>query len=47
MRLVALLRGINVGGRNLIRMPDLSVCIEEAGLRDVAKRMTPLARPVP
>ena len=33
---VALLRGINVGGRNLIRMPALKACFEAHGLCDVA-----------
>ena len=33
---VALLRGINVGGSNLIRMPALKACFEDQGLRDVA-----------
>ena len=33
---VALLRGINVGGSNLIRMPALKSCFEAHGLRDVA-----------
>jgi uncharacterized protein (DUF1697 family) len=33
---VALLRGINVGGRNLIRMPALKACFEENGFEDVA-----------
>ena len=33
---VALLRGINVGGSNLIRMPALKVCFEAQGFRDVA-----------
>jgi len=33
---VALLRGINVGGSNLIRMPALKACFEAQGLRDVA-----------
>lgn len=33
---VALLRGINVGGSNLIRMPALKACFEAEGLRDVA-----------
>jgi uncharacterized protein (DUF1697 family) len=33
---VALLRGINVGGNNLIRMPALKACFEAEGLRDVA-----------
>ena len=32
---VALLRGINVGGSNLIKMSDLKACLEAAGLRDV------------
>ncbi len=33
---VALLRGINVGGRNVIRMADLRSAFEEGGFRDVA-----------
>jgi len=33
---VALLRGINVGGKNLIRMPALKSCFEEHGFEDVA-----------
>ena len=33
---VALLRGINVGGKNLIRMADLKACFEEGGFADVA-----------
>jgi uncharacterized protein (DUF1697 family) len=32
---VALLRGINVGGKNLIRMPDLAACFRDNGYRDV------------
>ena len=32
---VALLRGINVGGKNLIRMPDLAECFRNAGYGDV------------
>jgi len=32
---VALLRGINVGGRNAVRMPDLVECFREAGYDDV------------
>jgi uncharacterized protein (DUF1697 family) len=32
---VALLRGINVGGKNLIRMPALKACFEEGGFEDV------------
>ena len=33
---VALLRGINVGGSNLIRMPAVKACFEAQGLRYVA-----------
>ena len=33
---VALLRGINVGGHNLIRMPALKACFEAERLHDVA-----------
>jgi uncharacterized protein (DUF1697 family) len=33
---VALLRGINVGGRNLIKMPALRACFEANGFGDVA-----------
>jgi uncharacterized protein (DUF1697 family) len=33
---VALLRGINVGGKNLIRMPALKASFEENGFEDVA-----------
>jgi uncharacterized protein (DUF1697 family) len=33
---VALLRGINVGGKNLIRMPALKACFEESGFEDVS-----------
>jgi len=36
MRYVALLRGINVGGNNPIRMTELKACFEAEGLRDVA-----------
>lgn len=32
---VALLRGINVGGKNLVRMPDLVACFCDAGYRNV------------
>jgi uncharacterized protein (DUF1697 family) len=32
---VALLRGINVGGKNLIGMSDLAACFRDAGYRDV------------
>jgi len=34
-RHVALLRGINVGGKNLIKMADLRACFEEMGLTEV------------
>jgi uncharacterized protein (DUF1697 family) len=34
-RYVALLRGINVGGKNLIPMPALKTAFEEAGFEDV------------
>ena len=33
---VALLRGINVGGRNPIRMPELVECFRDAGYEDVS-----------
>jgi uncharacterized protein (DUF1697 family) len=33
---VALLRGINVGGNNVIKMSDLKRCFEELGLANVA-----------
>lgn len=33
---VALLRGINVGGNNIIKMADLKTCLTEAGFEDVA-----------
>ena len=33
---VGLLRGINVGGRNPIRMPDLVECFRDAGYEDVS-----------
>lgn len=36
MLYVALLRGINVGGKNLIRMPDLKACFEAEGFRNVS-----------
>jgi uncharacterized protein (DUF1697 family) len=35
VRYVALLRGINVGGNNIIRMADLKSCFEEMGFTDV------------
>lgn len=35
-RAVALLRGINVGGRNPIRMADLRACFEAGGFGDVS-----------
>lgn len=33
---LALLRGINVGGNNMIKMADLKTCLEEAGYQNVA-----------
>jgi uncharacterized protein (DUF1697 family) len=33
---VALLRGINVGGNNIIKMVDLKACFEKMGLAEVA-----------
>ena len=36
MRYVALLRGINVGGRTLIKMAELRSCVEALGLDDVS-----------
>ncbi len=35
MRYVALLRGINVGGKGIVRMADLKALCERCGLRDV------------
>lgn len=35
-RYVALLRGINVGGRNLVGMPALKACFESAGFAEVS-----------
>lgn len=35
-RHVALLRGINVGGRNRVPMPDLRACVEAAGYAQVS-----------
>lgn len=34
-RYIALLRGINVGGNNIIRMSDLKASFEELGFSDV------------
>jgi len=34
-RYVALLRGINLGSRNRVSMPDLRAALEEAGFKDV------------
>jgi uncharacterized protein (DUF1697 family) len=36
VRYVALLRGINVGGRTLVKMADLKACVAELGLDDVS-----------
>ena len=35
-RYIALLRGINVGGKNLIKMPDLKACFEALGFDNVS-----------
>jgi uncharacterized protein (DUF1697 family) len=35
-RYLALLRGINVGGNNIIKMVDLKACFEKLGFSDVA-----------
>ncbi|PIQ16144.1 MAG: cytoplasmic protein, partial [Flavobacteriales bacterium CG18_big_fil_WC_8_21_14_2_50_32_9] len=32
---LALLRGINVGGNNIIKMVDLKACFEKMGFTDV------------
>ena len=36
VRYLALLRGINVGGKNLVKMSELRAALEEMGLADVA-----------
>lgn len=36
MKYLALLRGINVGGRSLIKMADLRACFETSGFQDVS-----------
>ena len=36
VRYVALLRGINVGGKTLVKMADLRSCLEDLGLDDVS-----------
>jgi uncharacterized protein (DUF1697 family) len=36
VKYLALLRGINVGGKTLIKMADLKTCIEELGLNEVS-----------
>jgi uncharacterized protein (DUF1697 family) len=36
MRYVALLRGINVGGKSIVRMADLKECVEGLGYGDVS-----------
>src|SRR5215472_9506707 len=35
MKYVALLRGINVGGNNIIKMEQLKACFEEGGFQQV------------
>jgi uncharacterized protein (DUF1697 family) len=32
---LALIRGINVGGKNIVTMPELRVCLESMGLKNV------------
>ncbi len=36
MKFVGLLRGINVGGKNIIKMADLKLCFEQNGFRNVS-----------
>lgn len=36
MKYVGLLRGINVGGNNKIKMADLKIAVEKAGYSNVA-----------
>lgn len=36
MKYLALLRGINVGGKNLLKMADLKVCLERNGFKAVS-----------
>jgi uncharacterized protein (DUF1697 family) len=36
MRYVALLRGINVGGKAMIKMDELKACVEQLGLEEVS-----------
>jgi uncharacterized protein (DUF1697 family) len=36
MRYVALLRGINVGGKSIVRMADLKQCVEDLGYEHVS-----------
>jgi uncharacterized protein (DUF1697 family) len=36
VRYVALLRGINVGGKTLVKMADLKTCVEDLGFDDVS-----------
>ena len=35
MKFVALLRGINVGGKNKVPMAELKACFEEVGCKNV------------
>ncbi len=35
MKYIALLRGINVGGKNKVSMNDLKLCFENAGFKNV------------
>ena len=41
---VALLRGINVGGRNIVRMADLRAAFEDAGYAAVRRGWLPGTR---
>ena len=36
MKYIALLRGVNVGGKNKVAMSDLRACLQETGLDDVS-----------
>lgn len=36
MKYVALLRGINVGGKSLVKMADLKQCLKDAGFKNIA-----------
>ena len=40
MKQIALLRGINVGGNNIIKMADLKVAFERLGFQNVVTHIT-------